>query len=1104
MEPRFPAFLQLTGAKKIGAGGSGLVYAAEHPRWGAVAVKAAHDSSAEYRQLFVSEYNLLRSLQHRAILRAFAYYTLDDGRAVIVTQLCPNGDLYKNTDRLPLCERFTALGGIVSALEYLHALGIVHRDLKGENILVHPTEGLKLSDLGLAASHHDSNRERGGTLEYMAPEVIDNLGARIESDIYSLGVILYRVATGELPFAASDPLQVVSQKRALASALSERLEQAVSERFARVVRQCLDPDPANRPKSVREVAETLIVDQLIDRKDFDQRPIDDYLHHHYYSFLASFCRQELKAAGDGVIIHHHQEPGSGLEAAVSDYISLSGRNVKASTPAAVEFVDGIEPRQIVLVPEYVAGSPATTIDLPELDRFACDAVLQKIFIKELSVSTSERLYHLTSGNLALLRIVLRDWESQGLVDIKGGRLNVDAVALYHYLPNDDYYRLVREMLPEVAGAVDPNLQFLSADPGLYRFSELGDLGRLKYEELTKLAGGGWIDPEIRGLRRSYFREYIAQHTPTELRRLYHADWLKVTQETDGLEPLVRERLLFHHYAGADDHSQAVAAAVRLARMFQQRQSLDEAIAVLRQARSLERSTQDRARMLELLLLQAELYKVTGDLNRSLTCLSAAIRISRRIGDKAASADAYKRLGDIYKGKRDFRRGNRALDRAVKYFGELGDELELSHCFNNIGNICWIAGDLEGAEINYETALEVQKRLNALKDTASTLSNLGTVKYLRGHAEEGIRLYKDSVEIKKRLNDLPELARTYNNLSVAYFEQDELQTAQEYLRQAYEINLRLGAEEELMYNFENFCEIEVRHGNYSETRRWAIDGLKRAPRDAHAARGTLICHLANLAVLQGRFDKAAALIAAAKARAERITDRMLTMNVAAVTGDYHRVLLNHKTALEAYAVALEHAQQLSYTREMASFLIRRAHCQRALQRPDTEVTATHEAIRPLLAKLSVKRERFDFLLELADFHLMAGRLEACETTLTQAIDFPDFDGINALRPRLYLLRGRFELERENLPKAMMLLNDAVIGAKQLATPESIWPSLMYLGECSKRKNDFERALKYFIEAFSLIRDTASYVPSRSLRKLYLSDQLKLRLGERLEEMSALVA
>jgi tetratricopeptide (TPR) repeat protein len=93
---------------------------------------------------------------------------------------------------------------------------------------------------------------------------------------------------------------------------------------------------------------------------------------------------------------------------------------------------------------------------------------------------------------------------------------------------------------------------------------------------------------------------------------------------------------------------------------------------------------------------------------------------------------------------------------------------------------------------------------------------------------------------------------------------------------------------------------------------------------------------------------------------------------------------------------------------------------------------------------------------------------------------------------------------NTAKALTLLNDAVTGAKTLGAPESVWPSLMALGDCYREKHDFEKALKCFIEAFSIIRESAQYIPQKSLRTRYLSDPAKRALAERLEEMSALVA
>ncbi|TFH62156.1 MAG: hypothetical protein E4G91_07765, partial [Candidatus Zixiibacteriota bacterium] len=117
------------------------------------------------------------------------------------------GDFYGWAAEQLVKRRFQPLGTIVSALDYIHTLGIIHRDLKGENILLDGRFHARVTDLGLAVMG-DSRNTRAGTLEYMAPEIIDNREATPAADIYSLGVILFRLATGRLPFESSDPLQI--------------------------------------------------------------------------------------------------------------------------------------------------------------------------------------------------------------------------------------------------------------------------------------------------------------------------------------------------------------------------------------------------------------------------------------------------------------------------------------------------------------------------------------------------------------------------------------------------------------------------------------------------------------------------------------------------------------------------------------------------------------------------------------------------------------------------------------------------------------------------------------------------------------------------------
>ena len=441
---------------------------------------------------------------------------------------------------------------------------------------------------------------------------------------------------------------------------------------------------------------------------------------------------------------------------------------------------------------------------------------------------------------------------------------------------------------------------------------------------------------------------------------------------------------------------------------------------------------------------------------------------------------------------------------MRFYGEKGNELELSHCYNNIGNICWINGDLAGAATNYEKALTIQRELGAMRDIASTLSNLGSLRCILHGYDNGIPLFKESIEIKKKLNDLPELARTYNNLAVAYFELDELATAHEYLKQSFEINQKIGANSELHYNYDNFHEIEIRRGNYSKAREWLIEGLKNSAREAHSARGGFITSLAALSIQEGRYSKAGALLAAARAREEKVTDRQFSMRLAATYADYYYCLQDYGHAYDYIQTAIEYAQKIGETKGNAIFLIRRARIERAISRPSAEVRATLDEAERFLAPLPGKRERHELILDCAEQALVTGDIREVENRLAQAIDYPEFDGIVTFRARLYLLRGQFEMQRENYGRAIPLLNDAVLAAKSSRMMEMLWFGLLALGDCQRQQSQLEQSLKSYIEAFNTVKQLAGEITDKRLRRLYLSDRRKALLGKRLEEMSSLVA
>ena len=212
---------------KLGSGGMGIVYAAEDVRLPRkVALKflpeeSADDPDAERR--FQREADTIAQLNHPNIC---TIYEIDrhEGRAFIVMECVEGVNLktYMSRHRLSTAEIVDISLQIAAALGLAHAKGIVHRDIKPGNIIVTSERHVKVLDFGLARRFKtDETHELGsegstilgrpmGTANYMAPERILQLPLDPRCDFFSLGVVMYEMATGRLPFAAVSPSETVA------------------------------------------------------------------------------------------------------------------------------------------------------------------------------------------------------------------------------------------------------------------------------------------------------------------------------------------------------------------------------------------------------------------------------------------------------------------------------------------------------------------------------------------------------------------------------------------------------------------------------------------------------------------------------------------------------------------------------------------------------------------------------------------------------------------------------------------------------------------------------------------------------------------------------
>jgi serine/threonine protein kinase/tetratricopeptide (TPR) repeat protein len=1100
----FPESAGLSGAQQIGEGGAGRVYSACHSQWGQVAVKVAIDSDPAAQSLFISEYTLLRSLSHPGIIRLFDFGRTLDHRSFIVMELLSGGDFYSWATGQPVERRFQPLGGIISALDYIHTLGIIHRDLKGENILFDGRHRARVTDLGLATSESESRNTRAGTLEYMAPEVIDNREATPAADIYSLGVILFRLATGRLPFESSDPLQIISLKHHPDELDGEMIAAVASDRFAEMVRRCLDPDPALRPRSVTEVAEQLLLANLMKEDDVVPRSINNYLHHHIRGYNASYVKQELRhLTTDYLIRDYHQGATTGLLEMIADSLKTSGHDATHNSPGTLSYT-GTDGHQHTICLVDAASSPVTqtTVEYPELDRFAFDAILAKLFPAGIEDAIGERLYEYSGGNINLLRLLLAGLERQSLVDLKAGRILLQRDRLFEFEPADEYFETIAAMLPELPEDLATAVAFLSADPFGNLPGALIATSRVTKETLPALADLGILTHDDYHFMHSYYREYYYHSLSVSERTTVHQEWVAQIDRGQVSDGTARAEQLFYHLAGAAETGRAIETAIALAQRFRKEQQPDKARMLLTRVSALPIASAGVDLQLRLLMISARIYKDAGDFGNALSDCARSVRLAKRSDNKAILTKVYENLGDIYKSKRDYRRGSRVLNRAVKLYGELGDELGLSHCFNNIGNILWIVGDLKGAATNYETALEVQRRLGAKKDIASSLSNLGGIKLVQHQYDDSIALYKESIAIKREIGDWPELARTANNLAGAYYEMDELQVANGYLNESLRINLSQGADEEILFNYWNLYEVEFRRGNVSKAAEWLYAGLRLAKQSDHFHRGNFSTFLASLMITVGRYGKAGHLLRVAEKFEQQVDDRMLALRLMETRGEYYRLLFDWDQAHAHIADGIVLADSLGESTGKVRLLVMRARVDRAAGEQESVIWEALTEAEDLVKSIPAQREKLTILLDKTEYLIESNRLTEAQEEYAQVRLLPQFEGINTLQSRISFLNGLIDLRSGQYRQAITLFNDACLASKTLQMPEMTWKTLVALGETYQALTEYERAFKCYIEAFDILKRLASGIADPTCKRRYLSDVAKIAVADKLETISAL--
>ena len=221
-----------------------------------VAIKIPHpemEADPLFYDRFKREADIGRKLDHAGVIKVLP----EDGQSrVYMAMEWVDGRLLRQLlneqGKLPPERAVRITLGILRALEYIHSQGVVHRDLKPENIMVDAQDRVKLIDFGIAGNAGSRRltfsklTQAMGTPDYISPEQVQSKRGDARSDLYAVGVMLYEMLTGKVPFSGPNPFVIMNDRLLNNPVPPREIDPEISPQLQEIIYRALERDPKNR------------------------------------------------------------------------------------------------------------------------------------------------------------------------------------------------------------------------------------------------------------------------------------------------------------------------------------------------------------------------------------------------------------------------------------------------------------------------------------------------------------------------------------------------------------------------------------------------------------------------------------------------------------------------------------------------------------------------------------------------------------------------------------------------------------------------------------------------------------------------------------------
>ena len=891
-EPALEAGTILAGRYEIlqtlGEGGMGAVYKArdlEVDRM--VALKVIRPELAKQPAIierFKQELRLSQRVTHRNVIRI---YDLGEGEGMkfITMEFIEGSDLrslIRERKKLSSEESVAIMEQICLALDAAHSVGVIHRDLKPQNVMRDETGRILVMDFGLARTlEGDGMTQTGalvGTMEYMSPEQALAKELDQRSDVFSAGLIFYELLTGQMPYRAESALaSLIRRTQERAKPISE-YDKTIPPPIAKIVAKCLEREPAVRYQSAKELLNDLEAWQgkreagaiaFESVKPWGQtvpwQRIGGIAAAVVLGMAAFLFRDKLRIPTRPPVVSTKPDVALAIlpfrnasQDPSLDWYGTTVADMLSSDVGQSSHLRTVSPDRLHQVLHDLRIGPDTVVDPTILkrvgessnadtlvwgqyakfgDQIRIDANIQNLKNGEttpLKTSTTEKdlphaidtLADSIRKNLSLSSDVVKELQAQSF---KPSTNSIDALRSYN-----EGVQLMRqgknlESSKVLQEAVTQDPQFA-----------------LAYSKLSETQAALGYDSEAEQSSRKA-SDYSAD-LPVRERYLILANRARVTHDN------AKAAEYYENLAKGAPEDLDVQLA--LGSVYETTNQLDKARD--HYAFVLQRDPQST----DALLAMGRVEIMGGNAQKALEYFERARGVAIQTDNQEQKAASLHALGVAYKQLDKPDEALRNFQESLALKQQIGQKRGMEVTLREIAKVQSGLGDAKAALASYNQALQISREIGDKRGTGSTLLDLGNLYDDQGDHDKALGFYQESLQVERDIGDESMQAICLNNIGSAREAKGEYQDALTYFQQALQLREKANVPDDIVESVHNVAETAARMGQYDQavTQFMRALDLRRSLNDQRGAAiesyslGTLFQHQGRLgAALNSKQD-----------------------------------------------------------------------------------------------------------------------------------------------------------------------------------------------------------------------------------------------------------